>query len=87
MVTYTGNGGLSGMEYSREKIARTIRALRALRDISESILSVETGINQTRIWRIENAKADITLRESLKISQYFDISIEEFIGDKLDIGG
>jgi transcriptional regulator with XRE-family HTH domain len=63
------------MPYSTEDLARTLKAGREAKGLSQRELSAKTGLTQAHISRIENAAVDIQLSNLLQLARALDLEV------------
>ena len=64
---------------------KNVKFLRENRNISQSKMSKDLNIDQSTLAKWENGSRQITLDWAIKISEYFDIYIGDFISKDLII--
>jgi transcriptional regulator with XRE-family HTH domain len=65
----------------RQSLARTLRRLRAERNLSQSDLAKATGMSSSFLGLVEQCRSDITLGRVLRLAKFFDMKLTDFLGD------
>ncbi len=65
------------------KIGLRIKQLRAENQISQEVLSLLSGLDQSYLSGVENGKRNISVENIEKITQAMNISVLEFFNDNL----
>jgi transcriptional regulator with XRE-family HTH domain len=60
-----------------------LKTLRKSQDISQEFLANEIGISRPTYLQIENGNREITVSEARKIAEFFGISLEDFLAERL----
>lgn len=62
-----------------ECIGKNLRDLRLERDLSMRDLADRLGFTDSKICRIENGKAGLSLEDATRIADLFDISLDKLV--------
>ena len=62
-----------------EKLAKRIKELRKINNLTQDDLSYKTEIARSTLGNIETAKNDITFTKLYKIAEAFNITLSEFL--------
>lgn len=68
-----------------EILGNKIRELRKNHDITQSVLSKEIGVTETTISKWENGNATPDIEMLCKISDYFDISLDDLVNRNMEL--
>ncbi|MGM5631697.1 helix-turn-helix transcriptional regulator [Apibacter raozihei] len=63
-------------KYELLKLANRIKYLRAKKGVTQEIVYIDTGIH---IGRIEQGKRDVSYTTLVKLSKYFNVTLEELV--------
>ncbi|MBI5121629.1 MAG: helix-turn-helix transcriptional regulator [Rhodospirillales bacterium] len=63
------------MTYELEDIARSLKAARLAKGLSQRALSAKTGLTQAHISKIENANVDLQLSNLIELARALDIEL------------
>lgn len=66
-------------KYLLEKLAKRIKELRKINNLTQDDLSYKTDIARSTLGNIETAKNDITFTKLNKIAKAFNITLSEFL--------
>lgn len=64
------------MQYDIDAIPGNVRALRAMRRVSQSSLAEAVGVNKDTIMHYEQGKSVPTLTTACKLANYFGTSVD-----------
>jgi transcriptional regulator with XRE-family HTH domain len=63
------------MTYELEDIARSLKAARLAKGLSQRALSAKTGMTQAHISKIENASVDLQLSSLIELARALDLEL------------
>lgn len=73
------------MEEYLENFSENLKRLRIIYNISQRQLAIKSGVPRSNLSYYESKKAEPTLTQLIKISNFFNISIDDLIFKKLDL--
>lgn len=65
-----------------QEFSRRLQALRERRRISRRVLSELCGLSSDAVRRYERGEAEPTLTSLLALADFFEISLDELVGEK-----
>ena len=71
------------INYNPSKSARLITELREKRNLSMQDVADRIGVSKTSVFKWENEQSKLTTENVLKISKFFNITVEELLQGKL----
>jgi transcriptional regulator with XRE-family HTH domain len=63
------------MPYASEEIARTLKATREAKGLSQRALGAKSGLTQAHLSRIENGSVDVRLSNLIELARTLDLEV------------